>query len=238
MVKELIWDSAFFKRKIGELELTFRTSSRLRVSLDKARSQGFKYVTCKMTSQHTSLIKLLQSLGFYLTDIGVIFTMETDRYWSHSHKKYSAIRKFIRAAEAEDAPVLKKVAKSLFRESRFYNDPFFSKEEADRLYQSWVENSVKGQAADVVFHIPNTGFITCRKSGKGSGEIVLLGTRKSLRGRGFGAALVCEAMRWFREERIDRVSVRTQLKNMRAVNFYAGLGFRLRKYDLIFGKIL
>jgi dTDP-4-amino-4,6-dideoxy-D-galactose acyltransferase len=238
MIRELIWDSTFFSRKIGELELTSCEPHHLKNVLDRAKQKGFKYVICKMTSQDTSLSKLLESAGFYLTDIGVIFAIEPGSFVSQNMKKWPPIRRSVRTAQPGDIAVLKRMATALFRDSRFYNDPFFSREDADRLYQSWVENSVKGEAADVVFCVPRIGFVTCRKSGRYSGEIVLIGIKRGFRGKGFGTALVGEAMRWFERERVKSVSVRTQLKNMKAVNFYVSLGFKLKKYDLVFGKIL
>jgi GNAT superfamily N-acetyltransferase len=90
----------------------------------------------------------------------------------------------------------------------------------------------------MVFFIPKTGFITCRRSGRHSGEIVLVGIRKGLRGKGFGRALIEKAMTWFIKEKVTTVTERTQLKNLNAVNFYFRMGFSLREYDIIFGKIL
>ncbi len=111
-----------------------------------------------------------------------------------------------------------------------------SKEEADNLYQAWIENSIKGNAADVVFCIPDGGFITCKKSAADTGEIVLIGTRKGIRGTGAGAALMAEAMKWFKIQGANCVSARTQLKNLNAMNFYLKLGFYVKGYDIIFAK--
>ncbi len=143
----------------------------------------------------------------------------------------------IRVATPQDIPTLKKMVRGLFPDSRFYNDPFFSKREADRLYQAWIENSVKAEAADIVFCVPETGFITCRRSTEKTGEIVLLGIKKNLRGKGFGSALARAAMQWFAEEKVKNVTVRTQLRNLKALNFYLARGFSPKSYDIILAKI-
>jgi GNAT superfamily N-acetyltransferase len=70
------------------------------------------------------------------------------------------------------------------------------------------------------------------------GEIVLIGIKKNFRGKGLGSALIGEAMQWFTKEKITLVTVRTQLKNMKALNFYLNLGFLPKEYDIILGKIL
>lgn len=237
MVNELIWDSLFFGRKIGELKIPDKKLDHVRSGLQKAKDQGFQYIICKIRSQDTNFIRFLESLGFYLTDIGITWSVKTAEFTFRGSHEDRPLRRSVVAAREEDIPMLKGMAKSLFLESRFYNDPFFSKEEADRLYEAWVENSVRGEAADVVFCLPEKGFVTCREAGD-RGEIVLIGIRKGFRGKGIGTALVEKAMEWFRVQGLVAVSVRTQMKNTEAMNFYLKLGFEIEGYDIVFGKIL
>lgn len=292
MIKELTWDSGFFKKKIGYLKIPDKPPFSLQKAIENARKQRYQYISCKITRQDASLIAALEEAGFYLADIGVTFESGTKEFLCRcfrddykvsdndqfntlplipSHRwrgskvvssavsgKYggndnplyppllrgnndrSACKKNykIQAATAEDIPDLKKLVKPLFRESRFYSDLFFSKKDADNLYQAWIENSVKGDAADVVLYLSHTGFVTCKKTGRKSGSIVLVGVKRDARGKGVGTALIKEAMKWFGKENIELVTVRTQLKNVKAMNFYAGLGFFVRGYDLMFGRIL
>ena len=237
-IKELKWDSAFFQRKIGALKVPSDDRSGLKETFKKAKKDGFAYLTCRLAVQDTGLIKSLESAGFYLTDIGVTLATDIRRYFSNEKQSRPTIKHLIQAATLEDIPALQKYITSLFRESRFYNDPFFSRADADRLYRAWIENSVRGEAADFVFHIPGAGFVSCRKAGKHSGQIVLVGVKKRFRGKGYGTALMAEAMEWFRKERISTVTVRTQLKNTKALNFYLHSGFMVKEYDIIFGRIL
>jgi len=239
MIEELSWDSAFFRKKIGVLKATQSGDrSALKEALKQAKKDGFAYLTCRLGVQDPGLIRLLESNGFYLTDIGVTLETATQRYFQQGKQLCPVKQNAIKAATLEDIPVLQKYITSLFPESRFYNDPFFLKEDADGLYRAWIENSVRGEAADIVFHIPGAGFISCKKSGKNSGQIVLIGVKKGFRGKGYGTALLAEAMDWFRKERISTVTVRTQLRNTKALNFYLHTGFMVKEYDIIFGKIL
>jgi dTDP-4-amino-4,6-dideoxy-D-galactose acyltransferase len=237
-IEELPWDSAFFGKKIGAFKAPSDDLSVLQDTLKKAKKDGFAYLRCRLPAQDAVLIRLLESNGFYLTDIGVTLATATQSYFQQEKQLRPAKQNPIKAATLEDIPALQKYITSLFRESRFYNDPFFPREDADRLYRAWIENSVKGEAADIVFHIPGTGFISCRKAGKHSGQIVLIGIKKRFRGKGYGTALMAEAMEWFRRECINAVSVRTQLKNVKALNFYARMGFYVKGYDIVFGKVV
>ena len=126
----------------------------------------------------------------------------------------------------------------LFRRSRFYHDPFFSTDEADRLQAAWLANSVSGQAADAVWIIPDAGFVTCKLTRDGCGEVALIGVWEESRGRGAGRALMTAAVTWFAGRGVSTVRVKTQVKNLRAMNFYHRLGFDLYAMDMTMGCIL
>ncbi|MDQ7787195.1 MAG: GNAT family N-acetyltransferase [Thermodesulfovibrionales bacterium] len=238
MIKELQWDSAFFKKKIGTLIVDAIEVKNLSSTIEKARNAGFHYLTFKTKSFDMPVIQALESAGFSLTDIGVTFRANSDIFSSTASPKTMKWRKSLRVAGFRDIPMLRTLIKGLFPQSRFYHDPFFSKKDADNLYQQWIENSVKGTAADIVFCVDKAGFITCRKKDKLSGEIVLIGIGKRTRGKGLGTVLVAQAMQWFRDKGMRTVTVRTQLRNPDAMNFYIKLGFLVKEYDLIFGNKL
>lgn len=234
MIKELTWDSNFFGKKIGELILSEKSFLNIKDILDKAKTEGFCYIMCRYEKLDISLIKLLTSNGFYLTDIGVIWGIDIKKFIASSDRE---LKDSIIKAEPSYIPELKEMSSSLYKDSRFYSDPFFNKLDAERLFNSWIENSITGDAADIVFYYPEKGYITCKKDYE-IGKIVLIGVVKRWQRRGIGRALVEKALDWFHNEGIKSVQVRTQLKNINAMNFYSGLGFKMVGFDLIFGNIL
>jgi dTDP-4-amino-4,6-dideoxy-D-galactose acyltransferase len=237
-IKELIWDSELIKRKIGMLTIDAEDLSAIGKAVKLAEAEGFQYLLCKLTSQDTQVIRALESEGFYLTDIGATFGINTSEFLARNINRGPEIADIITPATQKDIPDLNKLIPLLFPESRFYHDPFYSKEEADNLYRAWIENSVNGREADIVFNIPRTGFVTCKRTGKHSGKIVLIGIKKSSRGKGYGSALLFRAMEWFAGQKIDFVTVRTQLKNLNGMNFYLRYGFIIKEYDLKFARII
>lgn len=238
MVDELTWDSKFFNKKIGILNVSAESLPQIKASIEKAKKEGFQYVICKIKSQHTPLIMKLESLGFYLSDIGIIWALEVDKYFYKKKRENDTKEMAIRVATYEDIPMIQEMSESLFLESRFYSDPYFTKEEANNLYKTWAENSVKGEAADVVLQIPNVGFATCKKTAHDVGEIKLIGIKEEFRNRGVGTSLIENSLKWFKEKGVNLVTVRTQLKNISAMNFYLRLGFFIKEYDMIFAKIM
>jgi len=181
--------------------------------------------------------RILEAKGFYLTDITITWTIAL----LDEHNNEAACCKTTpsaRPAIVQDVPMSRDMAKSLFLDSRFYNDPFYTKEEADNLYQTWIENSIRGITAHAVFLIPDGGFITCRKLELNTGEIGLIGVRREMQRQELGKRLTLTAMGWFRSEGCSEVKVKTQLRNIAAMNFYSRLGFTIKEYSLIFGNIL
>jgi dTDP-4-amino-4,6-dideoxy-D-galactose acyltransferase len=238
MIKELVWDSAFFGRKIGELIVSNRESNIIEAALKKAKADGFQYVICKIYSRNNPLMNQLRSLDFYLLDIGVTCAIDAGSLSTGMKKSSSAGRQFIRAADDHDIRALKKTAQSLFTDGRFYHDPFFSKKEADKLYKTWIENAVRGDTADIVWYIPDTGCVACQISGNRRGNIVLIGVQKNFRRKGFGSVLMEKALKWFQDNGIRMVSVRTSARSLDAINFYLRSGFYIQKYDYVFARIM
>lgn len=227
MITELKWDSEFFRRKIGKLTAV-PSEEKLKELVKQAGKEGYRYITCRVILKRVPDIQLLESQGFYLTDIGVVWEKEINLQLSNSP---------VRAARIKDIPMLKSMVKGLFKDSRFYNDPFFTKKEADKVYQAWIENSLREKTAKT-FLIEYCGFITCKRLSKNRGDIPHIGVVPKSQGKGMGASLMHRALKWFNENGMKTATVRTQADNLKAMNFYKGLGFRIKHIDITMGLIL
>ncbi|MDO8811289.1 MAG: GNAT family N-acetyltransferase [Gallionella sp.] len=231
MIRQLDWDTEFFKKKMGVLTLDSCSGDNLADELEVAKNDQYKYILCQLKSPETANIHLLESHGFYLVDIGVTWFVGVDDCTTVASVKSTEHTATVAVAAVENIPTLKKLSHALFVDSRFYNDPFFSKEDADNLHAAWLENSVLGKAANIVFHVEDKGFITC-KLADGVGEIILIGVKKECRGEGIGLRLVDSAIKWFLSHNVENIRVKTQLKNIGAMNFYRKLGFSIDRYDM------
>jgi dTDP-4-amino-4,6-dideoxy-D-galactose acyltransferase len=226
MVELLKWDTEFFGRKIGVLSGELSSRARVAADLAAARAEGFEYVTCRPPVEDAAAIRTLEAEGFYLTDVGVTWASPAQAYLDRAPAPSG-----VRPATAADLPLLTSEAVKLFRRSRFYSDPFFTEAEADRLHVAWLENSVSGQAADAVLINPDAGFVTCKLKGDHA-EVPLIGVWEQSRKRGAGRDLMTAAVQWFRGRGVETVRVKTQVKNLRAMNFYHRLGFDLFAMDM------
>ncbi|MHB8880749.1 MAG: GNAT family N-acetyltransferase [Thermodesulfovibrionales bacterium] len=227
MIVELTWDSEFFGRKIGRIN-SVPSEIELKGMLGDAVEKQYKYLTCRLSAAEISTVQRLERSGFYVTDVGVIMGRTLDDPGEPMIHPVEGV--------AADAIRIRKIAAGLFRGGRFYQDPFFTPEEADRLYQAWAENSLKG-SADKVFYIDDRGFIVCKTDGA-AGNIPLVGVTAENRSQGVGSSLVRQALLWFKQEGAGSVTVKTQAGNKRAISFYQKQGFSLQTGDITMGKIL
>lgn len=233
MVEPLVWDSEFFGRRIGVVAQSWTPES-VAHDLAAARAQGYDYLISRPPVEDAAAVRTLERGGFYLTDLGVTWQGDVTRYMQDAGRGPSPAR---HATEA-DVAWLQQVAVALFPLSRFYHDPFFSTADADRLHAAWLANSVRGLAANAVLMIPEAGFVTCKIARDGAGEIVLIGVVDDARMRGAGRALMTAAVDWFASQAVATVRVKTQVKNLRAMNFYHRLRFDLHSTDMTMGCIL
>lgn len=234
MIDLLSWDSEFFGRRMGALTGPITSAEAVSAELAAAARDGFTYVVCRPPVEDAPAIRALEQAGFYLTDVGVTWSSSAADYLA----RWPAPDGGIRHATADDVPKLSAEAMTLFRRSRFYGDPFFSVAEADRLHAAWLANSVSGQAADAVLIDPDAGFVTCKLTKDGNGEVALIGVWEGSRGRGAGRDLMTAAVTWFTTRGVATVRVKTQVKNLRAMNFYHRLGFDLYAMDMTMGCML
>jgi|YNPNPStandDraft_1061719.scaffolds.fasta_scaffold16640_5 GNAT superfamily N-acetyltransferase len=231
-ITERTWDTLHFGRRMGGLiisgELRHDEIERL---LEEAREAGYKHLTARFPGSRIEWAQALSAAGFYLTDIGITFARET------GEAPEPALP--VRVARVEDIPALREMSRGLFLTSRFYHDPFFSREEADGVFSAWAENSVRGEAADLVLVVDSEdgprGYVTLRLREKG--VIVLIGASRDAP-RGTGSALVAAAHRAYAERGLRRAEVRTQAHNYPAIGLYMKWGYKLDSTDMTWCKIL
>jgi len=227
VIKEVVWDSKFFGRKIGRLTKVPGENA-LRKYIRQACAYGYEYLTFRLILKEISEVQKLEKNGFYITDIGVVWERKTDGI----PDKTLAVTQ----ATLNDSPMLEEMSAGLFTDSRFYNDSFFTYEEAENLYRHWIRNSLRDRASRTFF-IEGCGFIIIKRQEKG-GEIVLVGVVPEKQREGAGSRLVYHALAWFKGKKVDTVTVRTQANNLRAINFYTGLGFQMKHMDMTMGLVL
>lgn len=219
----LPWDSEFFGVRIGSVlphRLDGATAAAVRAFREEERIDCL-YFLADLGDGAT--IRTAEDLGFRMVDVRI--TLERRGPARSTEPAGGDI--LIRPAEERDLPILTSLARENHADTRFYYDGRFPRERCDALYAAWIENGVRGQADRVL--VPEidgqaAGYITCHR--EGPPRIGLLGVGPAAQGRGIGGRLIRAALAWFAGERIERVSVVTQGRNVRAQRAYQREGFQ------------
>ena len=227
MIELVSWDSDFFGRKIGLVPFV-ASETEADALIAEARDREFSYLSARLTPSDIPAIQILERKGFYTTDIGIV--------WHRGLEKIVTPQTLARQGTNTDNSIVQKIADGLFTDARFYNDPFFSKEEADRLYRTWAGNLLQGDA-DKVLLIGEEGFVACKTAGN-VGSIILIGVSAVHQKKGVGTELVLNALAWFKKVGMESVSVRTQAANRGAIALYEARGFRMKSMDITMGRII
>lgn len=153
-LEKLAWDSEFLGYGVARLDGVFpleEPNLRLEADytkpleklLEAARQRGVRYLFAVIDPRDLALLRAVGELRFCL--------IET-RYVQHGPITTGPPRErfAIRRACEEDIPHLLKVASgTVNRYDRFHSDPFIKPEDAARLMETWVSESVRGNMADV-----------------------------------------------------------------------------------------
>ena len=238
-IKFLPWDSQFFGFNIGLVKSIDLDVDHWPAMMAEYGEKQFACLYLLAEPGDTTIIQLAEDNDFHFMDVRLTLThMPATQPSKENLKNPSDYR--LRNATLTDLPALKSIARISHQNTRFYADPNFSRTDCDRLYEVWIENSLKGYAQQVFVAENKTifqpeAYITCHLKNK-HGEISLIAVHPSARGNGIGSSLVQQALFWFIENGATQIDVVTQGASRPAVRLYQKAGFQLSYLQLWFHK--
>lgn len=201
-------------------------------TIEACRIAGVRHLTARAGVDETSAIHALEAAGFELID-----AIQTFEVCVMGAQFVTGVRLFRRA----DLPAVVEIGRSAFHYDRFHADSSLPPGAADRIYATWTRNCCLGAASDAVLVAEDekrvAGFVACRQN-TDHGVIVLVATAGWARGRGIAKRITLSSLAWFEQQRIRRVEVGTQLKNIPAGRLYESCGFRLARAGFTFRRTL
>lgn len=233
--KYLDWDSDFFQLNVGRITESRLDPASMAQALEWAGQRRIDCLYYLAELDDLDSIHLAEENGFHYIDTRV--TLER-RFEKSGPLPFDANSE-VRLADLNDLPALRAIARTCYHETRFYADPNFPEAQVIALYETWIENSFKGFADAVltmeVDHQP-AGYVSCRLSGGGKGNIGLVGVKPGFQGKSLGRCLVESAVNWFAERDVESISVATQGRNFRALRLYQRCGFFTSMMQLWYHK--
>lgn len=216
-VHVLPWDSDFFGFTVARIAGAGPGGRGLGEAVAGCRAAGVRcaYLLCGIEESAT-LVEAVRC-GFRPVDVRVTLRA---RLASSSSGPSGA-----RDAREGDLPDLRSLARSSFRDSRFFVDGKFATTKAEDLFQIWVERDFQSGSVVVAEHEGRVaGFATARVD-EGEGVIGLVSVSPARRGLGVGRTVVSALLAKL-ADRVERARVVTQARNPGAIGLYEGLGFR------------
>ena len=223
----LEWDSEFFGYRIARLQESRLTEEILARALAWCRDQRIDCLYF-LADPDPATIELAEAARFHLVDVRV--TLEVHPRSASAPDTEAPIRPWT----PPDISRLRSIAAASHHGSRFYRDGHFTAERCGDLYSKWIEQSCGAEGTQVfVAEVDGTpaGYISCH-SLKQEGGIGLLGVADEARDRGLGRNLVRQALKWFRDQNTDLVTVVTQGDNIASQRLYQKAGFITRSQQL------
>lgn len=225
----LPWDSEHFGVRVARVEGHILYAQQTKEVMDwcQANKIDCLYFLAHASDAYTA--RVVHEFGFWLTDIRVTL-MQKLWAWPSPGEDFPAFT--VRPSCPDDMPTLEAIARTAYRDSRFYHDPWLNRDLCDDMYAIWIRRSCLENYVDYVLVAVDkqsglpVGYITYDYySLAQTGVIKLVGVAAEARGAGTGRALVEGALDGLGRSGARTVTVVTQGRNIAAQALYQKCGF-------------
>lgn len=228
VVERLAWDSDFFGYEVGKIDLKKHISLDFQEFLDSASKFKLVYIFSKYSINYDLINRV---------DEKIIFEKTIDFQIEENNNKGIEVQSF----NENDHSLLeiKKLALESGIYSRFYLDKNFKQNEFEKLYISWIEQSINKKIAfDVIVATDNNktilGFITLNKKNENIAEIGLVAVSEASRGKGIAKKLLNYSFKKAKKLGFETIQVVTQNENIPAMKLYESVGFEIKEKTFVY----
>lgn len=225
----LAWDSHFFGKKIGRIDITDDYIS-LVEKLEKVFPQQYDLIYVFGNKSTDIPNEILRNFNGKLVDKKITYTAKIEDLRT---KTTVEIKEF----DKQNGSHLYDLAYLSGTHSRFRLDESLDIEKFKRLYREWIDKSVSHQIAKRVFVYEDNGqikgMITLGIKEKAA-SIGLIAVDETLQGKGVGMSLIDACVEYCKTETIATLDVATQLDNTQACRFYEKCGFTEKSVQNIY----
>lgn len=208
MIRKLQWDSDFFNFSIGEI-----------IDFSDLRDQHeFDLIYVKGSSDKSIII---EDFSNEFSETKVVFSKKT--------ASFPLVSDHIRSVNVDDSiKELYDLAYESGKFSRFKLDEKIGRYNFEKLYRTWVDNSINKQFADDLIVFKNNkkiaGFATYKIDNK-TATIGLIAVSSDYQGKGIGTKLLQHIENLLIKEKVEMLHIPTQLENKPACSFYSNQGY-------------
>ena len=244
------WDSEHFGFSVGnilhlissEKEETkaFETKKcLLEAGTSWAKRHKIRFLLSRSDGDDLTNIHALEDHGFHFVEDILYFKYDLTSPTDLRHPELK-----VRLSQERDLDSLRMIAGNTFVHSRFHRDPHIEKAKADRLYEKWIETSLRKEPDSILVAEGEgkvLGFIICEAKdladyfGKRIMVVRLIGVSQDQKGKGVGYHLFLGALNFFKGQ-TDIVYGSSASVNISSSRLLLKLGFKLFSSSLTFHK--
>ncbi|MGH9847787.1 MAG: hypothetical protein ACREEM_54565, partial [Blastocatellia bacterium] len=167
----LEWDSRFFGRRIARIESERLDETSIAEALDWSREQQIDCLYFLCAPDDDRSVVVAEANGFHLVDVRLELSRRIEA-------PPEALGIAVRAFQPSDLDALQRIAADAYRDTRFWYDGRFTREQAAALYREWIAKSCRSDEESVLVVAEGNavkGFVTCSFENESLGRIGLLG---------------------------------------------------------------
>jgi dTDP-4-amino-4,6-dideoxy-D-galactose acyltransferase len=232
MLDQLPWDSDFYGFQIAKVKLTEYSEELIQEMISEISNSSNKLVYLFDATRRLNLDHFLRNKdhSIQLVDKKVVYR-KLDFSSGSDH-----INDSIKKLNAINSELLLLAFRSGIY-SRFKLDQQLPRGKFERMYELWLERSVSGVLADVVYGYYDgdkmVGFVTVKLSQKYA-SIGLIAVHEQYSGKGIGSKLLQAAEEYAIRNGLHEMQVATQLDNLPACKFYESNGYSIMSIENIY----
>lgn len=229
-IEYLQWDSGFFNKKIGRVNVAAGEIVAVEALLAEARQMDyrllyiFSYNELKTAGHSTEVPRPV------LVDRKIVY----DKVISDADRSNNSLPEYTGLKPAKELEELAYLSGGF---SRFRLDANFTDDDFRRLYGVWISKSVSKEMADHVFVAEESGRavgMVTLKEYEGTGHIGLIAVSSEVQGKGYGKMLINTCFNTLLDRGLNYIEVPTQMANIPACRFYEKCGFSVKSITHIY----
>ena len=221
---QLDWDTKYFGVKCAKVILKDSIS---KVDQEKILNfcKKFDFITIiNLDNNKENNIWICKKTNAFLTDMNVQFIKHINKQIYMSDELVNVYNSLPRTES------ILSISRKAFLYSRFFNDPYLPKDEAQNIYVHWTY---------CAFNKPDKYFVIAEKNNRVAGYLLfsinmeqrlttieLIAVDKVFRGQNIGKRLINKLESFTYKNGIKLIKVGTQVDNVSAVRFYNACGFK------------
>lgn len=230
-IKATPWDNHIFQLNTGRLLIELQLNL-YDIKTIQEQSKMYDFIVIKNDNSFMTNHYYLSLLGHaYITDLQMKFTLTQKTIPSFDNTPNIFIQNGLSFQQD-----IMDLSREVYRYSRFYNDPYIPKEQADIVYQTWCKDSFHDSQKYYIYYQKGTHILAYLLFYIREDTIItdLQATHKELQGQGIGQILLTKLLAFGYQNNITKFQMGTQASNKPMISLYQKFGYHLKETSTIY----